>query len=89
MFSREELKEIDKDYFTVTAAHSFSVTVTSKNTLHEWHILSKEGKGWKSCDVYHRHHHEDPFHFQEHKPTLKEALHSIRQHDEYILEKNS
>lgn len=58
MFSKQELKSLDRKYFTVIAADEYDVTVMSRNTGHYWYIHNPEypGKGAVLSFISIRHH---------------------------------
>lgn len=55
MFSKEELKSLDRKYFAVIAADEYDVTVMSRNTGHYWYIHNPEYPGKGSCIIFHKH----------------------------------
>ena len=93
MFNKSELSSIDREYFTVLSANAFQVTLQSKNTLHEWYILSREdrvnGKLIRTCMIYHRHNRRDGFHPQGSASTLAGAMNKIKEHDTYFLNRRT
>lgn len=93
MFNRSDLATIDREYFTVLSANAFQVTLQSKNTLHEWHILAREdrvhGKLIRTCMIYHRHNRRDGFHPQGSASTLAGAMNKIKEHDTYFLNRRT
>lgn len=89
MFSKKDINNLDREYFDILGSSPFAITLKSKNTSHEWHILYTVGLNWKSCKVYHRHHHDDAWHWHGSKPTLAASIEDIKDHDRYQLEKDS
>lgn len=91
MFSKSELASIDAEYFNILSANAFQVTLQSKNTHHEWHILNREnhlhGKVFNSCMVYHRHNRMVGFHPHGQATSLADAIRLIQEHDAYQLNK--
>lgn len=93
MFSKADINTIDLEYFEVLDQSAFQVTLRSKNTGHEWHILSQEIRLKKSdavvetCTIGHRHHASDPFHEQTHVKDLNKAQEFIKDHDRFHLDK--
>ena len=55
MFSKEELKSLDRKYFAVIAVDEYDVTVMSRNTGHYWYIHNPEYPGKGSCVIFHKH----------------------------------
>jgi hypothetical protein len=84
MFSQKEL-HIDSDYFEVIGASIFCVTLRSKNTGHYWHIVNADGRNYRSCNIYHRHHSEGPYHLHGHKGTLSKCIDDIKAHDVFQM----
>lgn len=89
MFNKSELSSIDREYFTVLSANAYQVTLQSKNTLHEWHILAREdrvhGKVIRTCIINHRHNCRDGFHPHGSASTLADAMNMIKKHDVFQL----
>lgn len=88
MFSKEELKLVDKEYFHILNKTAFHVLVKSKNTLHIWDIESQSiTPGKRSLVIHHKHKDEQPFHTQLnfHPKTLEEAQDLIKKHDEWQM----
>lgn len=88
MFSKADINNLDRKYFEVLGSSPYAVTLRSICTGHEWHLLYTEGPGWKSCKIYHRHHHADPWHWHGSKPTLQIAIEDIKDHDRYQQHKD-
>lgn len=85
MFSQRDIDNLDRGYFEVLYATSFAITLRSGCTGHEWHLIAREGRGWTSCEVYHRHKQSDPWHRQWGGKTLDRAISAIKDHDKYQL----
>lgn len=89
MFTKKEIASIDTVYFKVLSKSAFQITLQSKNTLHEWHILSREdrihGKVIRLCIISHRHNHSDAFHIHGQSKTLADAMKLIKKHDTFQL----
>ena len=88
MFTIADINSLDSQYFDILGTSPYSVTLRSKCTGHEWHILFTQGQGWQSCRIYHRHHHYDDWHFHGAKPNLRIAVSSIQEHDDYQMGRN-
>ena len=42
MITKEEIKELEGNYFEVLQTGAFAITLKSKNTGHYWHLLERE-----------------------------------------------
>lgn len=73
------------DYFTVLDSSLFRLTVRSKNTGHEWHILEQEYNNKKFYSFSHRHSANTPFHKHGHAPSLEDVARQIKEHDTYQM----
>lgn len=85
MFSRQDIDSIDRTYFDVLYSTNFALTLRSKCTGHQWHLIAREGSGWTSCEVYHRHSEADPWHRQWGGKRLNAAIIAIKDHDRFQL----
>lgn len=85
MFTRRDIASLDKEYFDVLGSSPFVITLRSKNTGHEWHLVYAEGSGWKSYRIYHRHERRSPWHEHQGRPTLQDAIDWLMDHDRYQL----
>lgn len=85
MFSKEELKSLDRKYFAVIVADEYDVTVMSRNTGHYWYIHNPEYPGTGSCIIFHKHKASHPYHQHGRADTLRQAVRSIQGHDEWQL----
>ena len=83
MFSKADVNSLDIGYFELLGTSPYAITLRSRCTGHEWHILHTQGEGWQSCRIYHRHHHYDIWHFHGGKSTLEQAINAIVVHDAY------
>lgn len=88
MFTRSEINDLDRHYFDILGTSPFAITLRSRNTGHEWHILMSEGTGWQSCRILHRHRHSDSWHKHPSEPTLNDAVAVIQRHDRYQMRKD-
>lgn len=84
MLTMEELRLID-GYFTLLSSNAFCVTIRSKCTGHEWHIVVQESVRFRSFEISHRHNRHDSFHLHGHAGTFKKALETIKSHDTFQL----
>ena len=85
MFSKEELKSLDRKYFAVIAADEYDVTVMSRNTGHYWYIHNSEYPGKGSCVIFHKHKALHPYHQHGRADTLRQAVRSIQGHDRWQM----
>ena len=85
MFSKEELKSLDRKYFAVIAADEYDVTVMSRNTGHYWYIHNPEYPETGSCVIFHKHKASHPYHQHGSADTLRQAVRRIKGHDKYQL----
>ncbi len=87
MFTLEQINTIDKSYFRIIGSNQFSITLQSKNTGHEWHLLASDFRFASSCIVEHRHHHTDSFHYHGRYPSLLITIENIQSHDTWFINK--
>ena len=80
MFTTEDLLSLD--YFTVLQEGEEQIEIQSNNTRHSWKIVFN-GPGFYV--LYHKHHIDDPFHYQCSYPTLFDIVLEIVNHDEFQL----
>lgn len=87
MFEKSEIKQIDKDYFKIIQATAYHIIIKSKNTKHTWDIYCRDGDGFRSLVISHKHKDEQPFHEQAmmHPRTVIEAQELIKEHDNFQL----
>ena len=85
MFSKEELKSLDRGYFAVIAADEYDVTVMSRNTGHYRYIHNAEYQGKGSCIIFHKHKASHPHHQHGRANTLRQAVRSIQGHDRWVI----
>ena len=85
MFSKQELKSLDRKYFTVIAADEYDVTVMSRNTGHYWYIHNPEYPGTGSWIIFHKHKASHPYHQHGRADTLRQAVRGIRKHDRWQM----
>ena len=84
MYTTEELRLID-DYFTLLFFNAFCVTIRSKCTGHEWHIIVREGAHFRSFEILHRHNNHDEYHIHGHAGSFKKVLQAIKSPDAFQL----
>ena len=85
MITKEELKEVEENYFEVLQAGAFAVTLKSKNTGHYWHLLEREYPTFRHFMVYHKHNDSDEYHAQGTACDMAAALTEIKAHDEFQM----
>lgn len=85
MFQPEELAAIDKKYFNIIVADEYDVTLISKNTHHVWYIHNVELPDRDSCIIFHKHHVSNPYHQHGKSGTLRRAIKSIKEHDDFQM----
>ena len=85
MFSVEQLENIDSRYFNIITADAYDLTIMSRNTGHIWYIHNPEYPGEGSCIIFHKHKASEPYHQHGKSKTLRQAVRSIRRHDQWQL----
>lgn len=82
MFTSTDLRVIYHSYFTLLRISSDSCEIKSNNTGHCWQIyISNDGY----IGLLHKHHIEEPYHFQFAFPSVQDALLDIADHDFFQL----
>lgn len=84
MFTRRDIDGIDTGYFEILQTSPFALTLRSRCTGHEWHLIVRDNQ-WNACEIYHRHNASKPWHRQWGSKTLHNALAAIREHDTFHL----
>ena len=84
MLTKEELRLID-GYFTLLSSNACCVTIRSKCTGHEWHVIEQEYPYFRSFRILHRHNSRDAFHDHGHAGTFRKVLRAIKNHDAFQL----
>ena len=87
MIDKEDLLEIDDDYFRILVVASYYVVLLSKCTGHQWHLLEQEANGHRTFLIRHRHNSIDPYHRQTNRPCIGACCRYIMDHDVYHLKK--
>lgn len=87
MIGQEELDLIDTNYFEITDVRAYTVTLHSRNTNHDWHLLERFANGHRSFLISHRHNAYDPYHPQKSRPTIEACCDYIRDHDSFQLKR--
>ena len=87
MVTIEDRAIIDQTYFEIIGTNDFCITLRSRNTGHEWHLLERIANGNRIFVISHRHGPSEPFHLQRSRPTVGACCDYIMDHDRYHLEK--
>ena len=85
MFKAEDIKAIDRKYFTIIEANEYDITLISNNTHHVWHIHNVELPDGELCIVFHKHKASHPYHNHSKCGTLGKAIRDIKLHDAFQL----
>lgn len=86
LFSTEDLKALDTEYFSIITADNYDVTIMSKNTGHIWYIHNPEYPMEGSCVIFHKHKASHPYHQHGKSNTLRQAVRSIKEHDKWQID---
>ena len=62
MFSSEDLKCLDPEYFSIIIADAYDVTVMSRNTGHYWYLHNPEYPEKGTVIIFHKHKASHPYH---------------------------
>ena len=82
MFSNEELRCLDPNYFSIITTDAYDVTIMSRNTGHYWYLHNPE-QGM--VIIFHKHKASHPYHQHGKANTLRQAVQSIRRHDRWQM----
>jgi len=85
MFDEKSLSGIDPIYFNIISSDDRDVTIQSRCTGHYWYLHNTEYPTEGACIIFHKHRFQHPYHQHGRARTLRQAIKSIRQHDEYQL----
>ena len=85
MFSTEDLRCLDPDYFVILVVDPYEVTLMSKNTGHYWYLHNPEYPQESSVVCYHKHRYSHPFHLHSKEKSLRQAVKNIKSHDKWQL----
>ena len=86
MFSNEDLKCLDPEYFSIITTDAYDVTIMSRNTGHYWYLHCTEYPTEQSLIIFHKHFFKCPYHQHGRANTPNQAVRSIKEHDKYQLE---
>ena len=85
MFSNEDLKYLDPEYFNIITTDAYDVTIMSRNTGHYWYLHNPEYPKRGTVIIFHSHHADRSGRFKYHlhgrANTLRQAVRSIQGHD--------
>ncbi len=88
MFTKRELALLRDDYFELIRIEDQFVEVMSKNTGHCWNVFKNTFEATMKVELYHKHGIEKPhYHKQRTCLTVVDAVKTIKDHDEYVLER--
>lgn len=86
MFSNYERRLLGDKYFIFIREEEKFIEVMSKPTSHCWMVFKKESKVDKPITLYHKHTRgTEYYHKQRDVYTVKQAIDTIKQHDNYVL----
>jgi hypothetical protein len=86
MFDANDMKWLDPKYFVIISSSDYDVTVMTRNTGHYWYIHDPDCQERQMLALFHRHHGgSEPYHFQRHEPTVRQAVRYIRKHDRFQM----
>lgn len=85
MFCKNDLNQIDNQYFKVLHCGCYSVDLQSKNTKHYWHIEHEVLPTVAHCVIYHRHNNISPYHKHGYAANLEISILKIKSHDKFQL----
>lgn len=86
MFSTEDMKCLDPEYFVILVADPYDVSIMSKNTGHYWYLHNPEYPEEGTTIIFHRHHGGSmPYHLHGRANNLRRAVRSIRSHDRWQM----
>ena len=55
MFSSEDLKSLDPQYFSIISTDAYDVTIMSRNTGHYWYLHNPEYPEKGTVIIFHKH----------------------------------
>lgn len=85
MFTKQDIRKLDKRYFHIVSTGAYGITLQSKSTRHYWYIMNQDYGFFSSCLIYHSHHGRTNYHRHGHAPTLQKAVDNIVSHDAFQL----
>ena len=85
MFSSEDLKSLDLQYFSIISTDAYDVTIMSRNTGHYWYLHNPEYPEKGTVIIFHKHKASHPYHQHGRANTLRQAVRGIRKHDRWQM----
>ena len=85
MFSNEDLKCLDQEYFNIITTDVYDVTIMSRNTGHYWYLHNPEYPDQGTVIIFHKHTASHPYHQHGRANTLRQAVRGIRKHDRWQM----
>lgn len=86
MFSKNEQRLIDTDYFEIIRVSDYYIEIKSKNTKHMWIIHKHRFEDDNGIYLYHKHSNKDPYyHFHRSQKTVRACLLDIYGHDRFQM----
>lgn len=85
MYTVDEIKAIDRNYFNIITKGDTDVTIQSKNTGHWWYLHNSGYPLDGSTVIYHKHSFQYPYHDHGRADSLQSALDDIIDHDQWHL----
>ena len=85
MFSNEDLKCLDPEYFSIITTDAYDVTIMSRNTGHYWYLHNPEYPEQGTVIIFHKHKASHPYHQHGRADTLRQAVRGIRKHDRWQM----
>lgn len=89
MFSSEDLKCLDPEYFSIITTDVYDVTIMSRNTGHYWYLHNPEYPERGTVIIFNSHHSDRSgrirYHLHGKANTLRQAVRSIRGHDRWQM----
>lgn len=89
MFSNNDLKCLDPEYFNIITTDAYDVTIMSRNTGHYWYLHNPEYPEQGMVIIFHSHHADSSgrvkYHLHGRANTLRQAVRSIRGHDRWQM----
>ena len=85
MFSNEDLKCLDPEYFSIITTDAYDVTIMSRNTGHYWYLHNLEYPEHGTVIIFHKHRASHPYHQHGRANPLRQAVRSIQGHDRWQM----
>ncbi len=85
MFTQQDYRVIDRNYFNILELSPSYIRFQSKNTRHFWRIFAKGVNRNRRCLIQHSHGAYDGFHNHAEKNSLYGAINDVISHDTFQL----